>query len=341
MINVEHLSKHYGSKIAIDDLSFHIEEGEIVGLVGPNGAGKSTTMNMLTGYISATSGQIFIDGKNLFEDAQKVKRSIGYLPEKPPLYGDMTVNEYLRFCYDLKGVKLNKKNHVQEVCEQVKIDDVQKSLIRKLSRGYQQRVGMAQALIGYPKVLILDEPTVGLDPRQMIEVRKLIGSLSGEHTVILSSHILSEIQSICGRIILLNKGKMVGFGTPAELSHKKGEGDALTIRVEGHGAKVPIVLGKLKDVSRVKPLGENEQGTHDFLVIPNSKKDIRKSVSQALSNSGMILLEMHMQKDSLEEVFLEATGDSKDLSALKNQKADYINKPPAKYKKGRGGEKKK
>lgn len=341
MIKVEHLSKQYGQKLALDDLSFSIEKGEVVGLVGPNGAGKSTTMNILTGFISATKGEVFIDGLNLFEEPQKVKQSIGYSPEKPPLYGDMTVNEYLSFCYNLKKLHLNKKDHITEICERINIENVRTRVIRKLSRGYQQRVGIAQALLGYPKVLILDEPTVGLDPGQMIEVRKLIGELGGEHTIILSSHILSEVESVCGRVILLNKGKMVRFGTPTELSHKGGEGEGITIRVDGPGTKVSIVLGKVKNISRVRPLGEKEKGTHDFLVVPNGEKDIRREISKALSSSGIVLLEMHASTDSLEDVFLEATGSLKDTDSVTSQKADYLNKPPVKYKKEKGGQKKK
>lgn len=341
MIQVEHLSKKYGQKTAISDLSFHIKEGEIVGLVGPNGAGKSTTMNILTGFISATSGQVFINGENLFEEPRNVKRTIGYSPEKPPLYGDMTVDEYLRFCYELKGVRLNKKGHIAEICEQVKITDVQKRMIRKLSRGYQQRVGMAQALLGYPKVLILDEPTVGLDPRQMIEMRKLIGSLGGDHTIILSSHILSEIESICGQVILLDKGKMVRFGAPSNLSRNEGEGDGLVVRVDGRGDKVPAVVRKLQDVANIKFLGVVEEGTADFLVIPQKDKDIRGSISKSLAAAGVVVLEMHYQTQSLEEVFLEATGDKKVEKELPTAKADYLGKAPAKYKKAKGAKKRK
>ncbi|MBQ8005944.1 MAG: ATP-binding cassette domain-containing protein, partial [Clostridia bacterium] len=209
MIKIEHLVKNYGNFCAVDDVSFSIEEGEIVGFLGPNGAGKSTTMNMLTGYLSSSAGSVSIAGVDILEDPLRAKKMIGYLPEQPPLYMDMTVEEYLNFAYELKDCKYNRKKHLAEICEVTKISDVRKKLIKNLSKGYKQRVGIAQALINNPKVIIFDEPTIGLDPKQIIEIRNLIRNLGKDHTVILSTHILQEVQAVCDRIIIINRGKVV------------------------------------------------------------------------------------------------------------------------------------
>ena len=209
MIKIEHLVKNYGTNCAVDDISFEIKKGEIVGFLGPNGAGKSTTMNILTGFLSSTTGIVEVAGVNVLDDPMEAKRHIGYLPEQPPLYLDMTVEEYLIFVYNLKGCKLNRTKHLEEICEVVKIKDVYKRLIKNLSKGYRQRVGIAQALIGNPEIIIFDEPTVGLDPKQIIEVRNLLRNLGKDHTVILSTHILQEVQAVCDRIIIINKGKIV------------------------------------------------------------------------------------------------------------------------------------
>lgn len=209
MIKIEHLVKNYGNLCAVDDVSFAIERGEIVGLLGPNGAGKSTMMNILTGYLSSTSGDVEIDGHNVLDEPLETKKLVGYLPEQPPLYPDMTVEEYLNFTYDLKGCTLNREKHLKEICEVVKIGDVFGRLIGHLSKGYRQRVGIAQALVGNPEVIIFDEPTVGLDPKQIIEIRNLIRTLGKSHTVILSTHILQEVQAVCDRILIINKGKLV------------------------------------------------------------------------------------------------------------------------------------
>ena len=209
MIKISHLVKNYGSFCAVDDISFEVERGEVVGFLGPNGAGKSTTMNILTGYLSSTSGSVTVGGADILDDPLNAKRLIGYLPEQPPLYPDMTVDEYLSFAYDLKGCTLNKEKHLEEICSVVKIGDVRRRLIKNLSKGYRQRVGIAQALVGNPPVVIFDEPTIGLDPKQIIEIRNLIRTLGKEHTVILSTHILQEVQAVCDRIIIINKGKIV------------------------------------------------------------------------------------------------------------------------------------
>ena len=209
MIKIERLTKNYGSNCAVDDISFEIGAGETVGFLGPNGAGKSTTMNILTGYLSASAGRVLIDGVDILSDPIGAKKMIGYLPEQPPVYLDMTVDEYLNFNYELKGCKLPREPHLAEICDVVKISDVRKRLIKNLSKGYRQRVGVAQALIGNPPVIIFDEPTVGLDPKQIIEIRSLIRSLGKNHTVLLSTHILQEVAAVCDRIIIINKGKIV------------------------------------------------------------------------------------------------------------------------------------
>ena len=227
MIEVKNLSKSYGDKKAVDNISFKANDGEILGFLGPNGAGKSTTMNILTGYLSSTSGEAYINGKEILEDPIAAKKEIGYLPEFPPLYLDMTVKEYLYFVYELKGCKLPRNTHLKEICELVKIDNVYNRIIKNLSKGYKQRVGLAQALVGNPNVLILDEPTVGLDPKQIIEIRTLIRKLGKNHTVILSSHILTEVQAVCDRIVVINQGKIVADDTADNLSNTL----ELTVRV--------------------------------------------------------------------------------------------------------------
>ena len=238
MITVNHLTKRYGSHLAVDDISFTVQDGEIVGFLGPNGAGKSTTMNMLTGYISSSSGEALINDINILDNPIQAKREIGYLPELPPLYQEMTVMGYLRFVYDLKKCKLPRKAHLTEICNLCKISDVQDRIIKNLSKGYRQRVGLAQALVGNPPILILDEPTVGLDPKQMMEIRNLIKRLGKRHTVILSSHILSEIQAVCDRVIIINKGKLMADGAIDTLAQSMSQNHRLKVRLDGAEADV-------------------------------------------------------------------------------------------------------
>lgn len=247
MIEVQNLSKHYGDKKAVDNISFKAEDGEILGFLGPNGAGKSTTMNILTGYISCTEGKALIDGIDILEDPIKAKAKIGYLPELPPLYLDMTVKEYLNFIYDLKKCKLPRNSHLKDICSLVKIEHVYKRIIKNLSKGYKQRVGLAQALVGNPNVLILDEPTVGLDPKQIIEIRSLIKKLGKNHTVILSSHILSEVQAVCDKIIVINEGRIVADDTEDNLSKKLSADHKLSARIEGPKNEVLKLIKVLKE----------------------------------------------------------------------------------------------
>ena len=263
MIEVKNLTKRYGDKLAVNDISFSVEDGEILGFLGPNGAGKSTTMNMLTGYISSTSGQALINGVDILEDPIKAKENIGYLPELPPLYQDMTVKGYLNFVYDLKKCKLPRKAHLRDVCDLCKVTDVQDRIIKHLSKGYRQRVGMAQALVGNPKVLILDEPTVGLDPKQILEIRTLIKKLGKNHTVILSSHILPEIQAVCDRIIIINKGVVVANDTTDNLSKNITTDHRLTLRVEGKKDEIVKALRNIEGIKYVRADMEREPGVFE------------------------------------------------------------------------------
>ncbi len=254
MIKIDHLVKNYGANCAVDDISFEIASGEIVGFLGPNGAGKSTTMNILAGYLSSSAGRVMIDGLNVLDEPLEVKRRIGYLPEQPPLYMDMTVEEYLTFVYNLKGCTMNRTKHLEEICDVVKIKDVYKRLIRNLSKGYKQRVGIAQALIGNPPVIIFDEPTVGLDPKQIIEIRNLIRTLGKDHTVILSTHILQEVQAVCDRIIIINKGKVVADERTENINRVADGSRRYRVKICGPQREVMSMLNARSDVSFVEAL---------------------------------------------------------------------------------------
>lgn len=304
MIEVKNIVKKYGDKFAVNDVSFKIETGEIVGFLGPNGAGKSTTMNILTGYLSANSGTAVIDGIDILEDPTAAKRLIGFLPEQPPLYMDMTVKEYLNFVYDLKGCKFHRKEHLAEICELIKITDVYNRMIKNLSKGYRQRVGFAQALVGNPPVLILDEPTVGLDPRQIIEIRNLIQRLGKKHTVILSTHILQEVQAVCDRIIVINKGQLVADGNADTLTYKTAGNRRLVARIAGGKTEVKKAIRAMDGVLFVDELGQKEQGTCDFLVESQPSVDIRKPLFRMLSEHGWVLMGLKSMDMSLEDVFV-------------------------------------
>lgn len=310
MIEVKNLSKSYGSKLAVDGISFTAGESEILGFLGPNGAGKSTTMNMLTGYLSSSGGQALINGVDILEDPVRAKRDIGYLPELPPLYLDMTVMEYLNFVYDLKKCKLPRKSHLNEICSLVKITDVSRRVIRNLSKGYKQRVGLAQALVGNPKVLILDEPTVGLDPKQIIEIRTLIKKLGRNHTVILSSHILSEVQAVCDKIVVIDKGKLVANDTTEHLSHNLSADHKLTVQIEGPTKEVKALLKQIPEMQEVhlnrtidKTIGEYELNAIEGC-------DIRREVFKRMAARNYPILLMRSSELTLEEIFLKlTTGD--------------------------------
>ena len=325
MINVTGLSKRYGTHLAVDNVSFSIEKGEVIGFLGPNGAGKSTIMNILTGYLSKTQGKVEIDGFDIVEYPEEAKRRIGYLPEIPPLYMDMKVREYLNFIYDLKKVKFPKKPHIDEILKLVKIDDVQTRLIKNLSKGYRQRVGFAGALIGNPDVLILDEPTVGLDPKQIIEIRNLIGRLGKNHTIILSSHILSEIQAVCKRVIIISKGKIVADDTAENLAYKLSDDRSVLARVAGSESEMLETLKTVKGVKSVVSLGQTEQGAFDFVIEPQEGEDIRSAVFDRVVSRGRKLLLLKDNKLSLEQVFLRLTeADSSEAEKLLNNDNEAV-----------------
>lgn len=307
MIEVNSLTKMYGQKAAVDKLTFTVNDGEILGFLGPNGAGKTTTMNILTGYLSATEGTAKINGVEVLEDPLGVKKQIGYLPEQPPLYVDMTVKEYLNFMFDLKKVKLDREKHINEICDLVKIKDVYNRIIKNLSKGYRQRVGIAQALLGNPNVLILDEPTVGLDPHQIVEIRNLIKKLGKKHTVILSSHILSEVQAVCDRIIVINKGKLVADGTADDLSKTLSNDRRLVIRVDGPENETRNLLSKISGVVKVEPLGRKESGTFDFIIETEDGVDVRREVFKRLSERGWAILMLKSNEMTLEDIFMRLT----------------------------------
>ncbi|WP_037322738.1 ATP-binding cassette domain-containing protein [Ruminococcus sp. NK3A76] len=307
MIEVSNLSKHYGDKKAVDNISFKAEDGEILGFLGPNGAGKSTTMNILTGYISATSGKALINGIDILEDPIKAKRELGYLPELPPLYMDMTVKEYLNFVYDLKKCKLPRNSHLKDICSLVKIDNVYKRVIKNLSKGYKQRVGLAQALIGNPKVLILDEPTVGLDPKQIIEIRTLIKKLGKNRTVILSSHILSEVQAVCDKIVVINEGKVVADDTEDNLSRKLINEHLLTARIEGRSDAVEPLISSIKGVIKVEVGSEREKGVWEYRIEAKEGVDIRRELFKRMAERNMPILDLRASELSLEDIFLKLT----------------------------------
>lgn len=310
MVEVKNITKCYGDKKAVDNVSFTVNSGEILGFLGPNGAGKSTTMNIITGYLSSSSGTVTIDGCEILEDPKGAKSKIGYLPEIPPLYMDMTVQKYLEFMYDLKKVKLDKEDHIEEVCRLVKISQVSHRLIKNLSKGYKQRVGLAQALLGNPPVLILDEPTVGLDPKQIIEIRNLVKSLGKKHTVILSSHILSEVQAICDRVVIISNGKVVADETTEGLSKVLVKSNRLRVQVEGSKTKVLTRLESLRDVKNVKVEREVSAGVYEYIVEAQEDCDVRAKLFFAMAEENAPILLMQSADLSLEEVFLKLTTDT-------------------------------
>ena len=307
MIEVSHLSKNYGSRPAVEDLSFTVGDGQIFGLLGPNGAGKSTIMNILTGYIAPTSGEVKVAGFSLPEQAQQAKACVGYLPEQPPLYPEMTVQEYLDFAAELKGVRrADRKEQVRRAARRTGLEEVLPRLIRSLSKGYRQRVGIAQALLGSPKLIILDEPTVGLDPAQVIEIRKLIRELGKAHTVILSSHILSEVQAVCSQVLILAKGRLVAVGAPEELGEKLSSGSCLKATVLGDGQSVLKAVGAIPGIRKVELEGESD-GQVTFTAESIDDTDRRAEVSRALSQAGCTVLALSAESKTLEDVFLALT----------------------------------
>lgn len=308
MIEVSHLSKKYGTHPAIEDLSFTVGDGQIFGLLGPNGAGKSTIMNILTGYLAPTSGEVKVAGFSLPEQAQQAKACVGYLPEQPPLYPEMTVQEYLDFAAELKGIKkkADRKEQVRKAARRTGLEEVLPRLIRSLSKGYRQRVGIAAALLGTPKVIILDEPTVGLDPAQMIEIRSLIRDLGKTHTVILSSHILSEVQSVCDRVLIIAHGKLVAQGTPEELAAQLTAKGTITATAQGSRDAVVAAASAVPGLTDVKVTDE-KGGEVSFTAVSTAGTDLRGALSLALAQAGCPVLSLSAETMSLEDVFLQLT----------------------------------
>lgn len=312
MIEVSNLVKKYGDHTAVDHLSFQIEKGKIYGFLGPNGAGKSTTMNMITGYIASTEGKVMIDGHDILEEPEAAKKCIGYLPEMPPLYFDMTVLEYMKFAADLKKIpKKQKDKQIKEVMDMVKITDMKDRLIKNLSKGYKQRVGIAQAVLGYPEVIILDEPTVGLDPKQINEIRELIKGLKNKHTVILSSHILSEVSAICDYVLIISHGRLVASDTPENLGRLAAGSNNLNMLVKGQKDTIRGALEAIEGVKEVTVKTSQEEGVYGVTVGVQDNADVREKVFYSMVNTDCPILEMQSKKVSLEEIFLELTESEK------------------------------
>lgn len=307
MIEVKDLVKKYGSHLAVDHLSFTLESGKIYGFLGPNGAGKSTTMNIMTGYLGATNGSVLIDGHDILKEPEEAKKHIGYLPELPPLYMDMTVQEYLEFAAELKKLpKEKRESDISEVMKLTRLQDVSDRLIKNLSKGYKQRVGLAQAILGFPEIIILDEPTVGLDPKQIIEIRELIRTLSKKHTVILSSHILAEVREVCDYILIISKGKLVASDTPENLELLRNGASSLELEVKAAPETVRAILSTIDDIDAMEMHSENENHTRVKLETKNGA-DIREAVFYAFAEEKCPLLEMKTAKASLEDIFMELT----------------------------------
>jgi ABC-2 type transport system ATP-binding protein len=307
LIKVKNLVKSYEGHLAVDNLSFSVEQGKILGFLGPNGAGKSTTMNIMTGYISATDGEVTIDGYDILEEPEEAKKAIGYLPEIPPLYLDMTVKEYLKFAAEIKGVKRkDQEQALGKVMNLTKTTDVADRLIKHLSKGYRQRVGLAQALVGEPKVLILDEPMVGLDPQQIIEMRDLIRNLSKDHAIILSSHILSEVSAICDEVMIINRGKLVVSDTPDNLARHMENQEMVHLEVKGERHRVSQVLNNVSGITKVEQEGERDGICR--LTVYCGDNDLRESIFYALAEAKCPIMDMHISNRSLEDIFLELTG---------------------------------
>ncbi|MDR3239610.1 MAG: ABC transporter ATP-binding protein [Clostridiales bacterium] len=308
MIEVKNLTKRYGQHCAVDNISFTAEDGEIVGFLGPNGAGKTTTMNIVTGYISATEGDVIINGADILAEPEKAKRDIGYLPDMPPVYGEMRVDEYLRFVAEIKKVKAGQRTQmIEDIKESVKIADISSRLIKNLSKGYRQRVGLAQAMMGYPKAIIMDEPTVGLDPKQIIEMRDLVKKLGKKHTIILSSHILSEVSAVCDRVMIISKGKIIASDTPEKLSSGLTHGHQMAVRVKGEASKILSAIEEFPLIKTAKEDGSHEPGAIDLIMTGEEDVDIREAIFACMAKNNYPILSMKSLDLSLEEIFLQIT----------------------------------
>lgn len=314
MIEVKNLVKRYGDHLAVDHLSFHVDKGQIYGFLGPNGAGKSTTMNIMTGYIASTEGEVLIDGHNILEESEEAKKCIGYLPEQPPLYFDMTVWEYLKFAAELKKIKKSQRaEQVEEVMELTGISDMRNRLIKNLSKGYKQRVGLAQAILGYPEIIILDEPTVGLDPKQIIEIRELIKKLSEKHTVILSSHILSEVSAVCDYVMIINHGKLVASDTTENLSKMTLGSNTLELTIKGTKEEVNKLVSPLEMIRELEWMQSEEEDCVNLKITTEERTDIREQLFYLMAEHKLPILKMESTRISLEDIFLELTEEGNEV----------------------------
>lgn len=328
MIEVKNVTKKYGTTIAVDNISFTVNDGEVVGFLGPNGAGKSTTMNMITGFIEPTKGQIVINGVDISKRPRKAKKEIGYMPENVPLYYELTAKEFISYMAELKLVKRNeRKQKVEEVIKEMGLEDVQNKLIRNLSRGYKQRVSLGGALIGDPDVIILDEPTVGLDPKQITEIRNLIKKLGEKHTVILSTHILSEVSQICEKVIIINKGKIVAIDTPENLEKTTREQNGISITVEDPKGNMSKLKEKIKEIDNVELVKDNEDGTKQYVITTASDIDLRKKLFEVLPKEEIVIFELKKTENTLEDAFIKLIDTSKqESSASESGKQNNKNK---------------
>ena len=314
MIEVKNLVKRYGDHLAVDHLSFHVDKGQIYGFLGPNGAGKSTTMNIMTGYIASTEGEVLIDGHNILEEPEEAKKCIGYLPEQPPLYFDMTVWEYLKFAAELKKIKKSQRaEQVEEVMELTGISDMRNRLIKNLSKGYKQRVGLAQAILGYPEIIILDEPTVGLDPKQIIEIRELIKKLSESHTIILSSHILSEVSAVCDYVMIINHGKLVASDTTENLSKMTLGSNTLELTIKGTKEEVNKLVSPLEMIRELEWIQSEEEDCVNLKITTEERTDIREQLFYLMAEHKLPILKMESTRISLEDIFLELTEEGNEV----------------------------
>ena len=324
MIEVKNLVKKYGDHLAVDHLSFHVEKGQIYGFLGPNGAGKSTTMNIMTGYIASTEGEVIINGHNILEEPEEAKKCIGYLPEQPPLYFDMTVKEYLKFAAELKKVPRDRReNQIKDVMKMVGITNMQERLIKNLSKGYRQRVGLAQAILGYPEIIILDEPTVGLDPKQIIEIRELIRKLAKNHTIILSSHILSEVSEVCDYILIINNGKLVASDTTDNLEKMTMGSNTLELSVKGDRERMKNILDQMEEIREVEWVKSEEQDLVSLKITTDENTDVREKIFYKMAEKQMPIMDMHSTRISLEDIFLELTDSAKKTAGSKKRKLRF------------------
>jgi ABC-2 type transport system ATP-binding protein len=335
LIEVKNVTKKYGTFTAVDNISFNVADGEVVGLLGPNGAGKSTTMNMITGFIEPTEGEIIVNGYDISKKPNKAKKQIGYMPEGVPSYQELTAKEFVKYMAELKGVNKNeRKEEVEKVLKETGLEEIQNKLIKNLSRGYKQRVSMAGALVGNPDVLILDEPTVGLDPKQILDIRNLIKELGKKHTVIISSHILSEVSQICERVVIINKGKIVAVDTPENLEEKTREQNIIYVTVEDKEEKMNTLKEEMREIKEIELVKDNGDGTKQYKILSDEKVDLRKTLFEVLPKKEITIFELKKEEVSLEDAFMKLIENKEDSKEKSNE-----NKNKKQEKKEKGGEK--